>query len=64
MASTATRILDRDLARVAGGTFTDRFGTEGADHINTGDGMDKVFGAGGNDTIATAGGQDEVHAGS
>jgi Ca2+-binding RTX toxin-like protein len=61
---TAPQALDpQDLARATGGSFTDRFGTEGGDHIATGDGMDKVFGAGGNDTISSGGGQDEVHAG-
>ncbi|MBU8537847.1 calcium-binding protein [Falsiroseomonas tokyonensis] len=63
MASETRTIPETDLARVAGGSFTDRFGTEGADAITTGDGMDKVFGAGGQDTIVSGGGQDEVHAG-
>ena len=51
------------LARVAGGSFTDRWGTEGADHIQTGDGMDKIFAGGGNDAVNSGGGTDEIHAG-
>lgn len=62
MTRTTQALSDSALAQVAGG-FTDRVGTEAADAITTGDGMDKVFGAGGNDQISSGGGQDEVHAG-
>lgn len=54
---------DKALSQVSGGTFTDRWGSQGDDVIHTGDGMDKIFGQGGNDAIASGGGQDEVHAG-
>ena len=59
----AATLRAADLARVSGGTFTDRWGTDGTDTIQTGDGMDKIFGLGGNDSIASGGGTDEVHAG-
>ena len=61
--TTRTSLDAQALARVTGGTFTDRWGTEGSDQIHTGDGMDKIFAGGGNDAIQSGGGTDEVHAG-
>lgn len=63
MGSTPKAIDSDDLAKVVGGNYTDRRGTEGTDTITGTDGMDKVFAAGGNDVISTGGGADEVHAG-
>ena len=63
--STTPRPIDTAaLERVSGGTYTDRHGTEGADTIGTGDGMDKIFAGGGNDVVNSGGGVDEIHAGS
>ncbi|MBU8536876.1 calcium-binding protein [Falsiroseomonas tokyonensis] len=64
MTGTPTTIAGSELEKVSGGSFTDRYGTEGADTIATGDGMDKIFAGGGNDIIGSGGGTDEVHAGS
>jgi Ca2+-binding RTX toxin-like protein len=63
MSSTPKAIDASELAKVTGGTHTDRWGTDGADTIATGDGMDKIFAGGGNDHISSGGGTDEVHAG-
>jgi Ca2+-binding RTX toxin-like protein len=63
MGGTPKAIDGEDLAKVVGGSFTDRYGTEGADTITGTDGMDKVFAGGGNDVVSTGGGTDEVHAG-
>jgi Ca2+-binding RTX toxin-like protein len=63
MTNSPKEIEGSDLAKVSGGNFSNRFGTEGDDVINTGSGMDKIFAGGGNDTISSGGGQDEVHAG-
>ena len=63
MSNAPKTIESADLAKVTGGNFTDRHGTEGADLIATGDGMDKIFAGGGHDIINSGGGNDEVHAG-